>query len=139
MSFKTNAFTVMEYSNMDLIVCVEYEDINNSNNKYLKVIISREYDSEMINIFNLSNIPDNIKNIYEFSKKHSFIKNEDDMYVVYGMQVHKNNNKYKRILFKDDNPLEQTKKSIDDEKQIGDMTDEEKDYYATLYNSIKNK
>lgn len=135
MPFKTNAFTVMEYYNMDLIICIEYENINDSTDKYLKVIINREYDGEMINTFKMDeNISKELLEIYEYSKTVSKIEKKDDTYVVCGQRINKKDFSYKNILFNNNNPVQN--KNIDINFKSQDINDEVSEYYNRVLKTI---
>ena len=143
MPFKTNNFTVMEYYNMDLIICVEYENTTNSSEKLLKIVINREYDYEMINIFNLSNIPKEASDIYEYSKAVSKIVKEDDVYAIYGQRIHRNDTTYKQILTHNTNPLEKHDVEINNQiweaADINHLNDDTREYYNRVLKTIKWK
>lgn len=142
-SFKTTNFTVMEYNNMDLIICVEYENVNDANNKILKIVVSREYDQELINIFNLDNLPKDVQELYDYSKTVSKIEKEDDSYVIYGQRIHKNNNKYRKILFHETNPVGKINVELNREilnnADIDFMNDEVTKYYEHVLSTIRWK
>ena len=139
MPFKTINITVVEYYGMDKIICVEYVDIDSPGNKYLKVINTKEYDDEVINIFKYEDIPDNIKNIYEYCKENSYIKMEDDMHIIFGKRIHNLNNKCQRLMYHDFDPLEKIIEKIDEENKIGNINNETIAYYDGVLNTIKFK
>lgn len=142
-TFKTNDFTVMEYHNMDLIICVEYENENDPNNKFLKIVINREYDTEMINIFDLDDLPKVVQEIYDYSRTVSKIGKEDDTYVIYGQRIHKNNNNYQKIMFHNTNPVGKTNVEISSEilnvADIDYINNEVSEYYQRVLNTIRSR
>ncbi len=125
----------MEYYNMDLIIFVEYENINDSTDKYLKVIINREYDGEMINIFKMDDtISKELLEIYEYSKTVSKIEKNDDTYVVCGQRINKKDSSYKKILYNKNNPLQNTNIDIDVSPKI--ISNEASEYYNRILKTI---
>lgn len=144
MPFKTNNFTIMEYCNMDLIICVEYENEEDPSDKLLKIVINREYDSEMINIFHLNKIPKNACDIYEHSKTLSKIVKEDDgTYAICGQRINKRDNSFKKILFHNTNPIGKKNVEISSEimerADIDNMNEEVQKYYDETLKTIKWK
>lgn len=144
MPFKTTNFTVMEYYNMDLIMCVEYENANDSNDKVLKIVVSREYDQELINIFNFKNIDDIPKealDIYNYSKTVSKIIKEEETYAICGQRINKRNNDFKKILFNNIDPLAKDNVEISTEilsvADIDFINNETSEYYNRVLQTIK--
>jgi len=133
----------MEYRNMDLIICVEYENANEASDKLLKIVINREYDREMINIFHFNNIPKEANDIYEYSKTVSKIVHDNDMYVIYGQRIHKNGNNYREILSHNTNPVGKENVEISAEllnhADIDYMNQDVQEYYNDILATIKWK
>ena len=144
MPFKTNNFTVMEYCNMDLIICVEYENQEDPDDKLLKIVVHREYDSEMMNIFHMKNIPKEVYDIYEYSKTVSKVVKEDDgTYAICGQRINKRDTNYKKILFHNTNPIGKKNTEINpeiwDRADIDCMNQETQKYYDETLKTIKWK
>lgn len=134
----------MEYYNMDLIMCVEYENVNDPNDKVLKIVISREFDQELLNIFNFKNmndLPKQALEIYEYSKTVSKIVKEDGTYVICGQRINKKNNDFKKILFNDSNPLAKNNVEIStgilSVADIDQINGEASEYYNRVLQTIK--
>ena len=140
MSYNTINFTIMEYYGMDLITCVEYENQEDPNDKLLKIVIHREYDGEMMNIFHMNTIHKDVHDIYEYSKTVSKIVKEDDgTYAICGQRINKIDTKYKKILFHNINPIGKKSTDIWDGADIDCMKWETQKYYDDILKTIKWK
>lgn len=137
MPFRTNNITAAEYRNMDMIICVEYEDMDTPSDKFLKIIVGREYDEEMINIFEFDTIPEKLRTIYDYCKNNSYIdKESESCYNIYGKKIHKQNATYQRLLSRGDDPLGMIRTKIDEENKIGHIDSVTSDYYNLVADSI---
>lgn len=105
MSFKTINITVIENYRYELIICIEYVNVHNPDNKLLKIIRSREFENNLINVFDFDNIPDDIQKIYDYSKTVSKYSEKNGIYYIYGQKIHKRDNKYYKLIYDDVNPF----------------------------------
>jgi len=138
MPFKTIAIATAEYYNMDLMICIEYDDID-TQDKFLKVVVHREYDDEIVNIFNYAMIPDDVKVIYQYCRNNSYIQKNQNSFDIYGKKIHRQEAKHQRLLSRDQDPIGDIVTKIDEENSFDNIKDTEKAYYASVSATIQNK
>lgn len=136
MSFKTINITAIEYYRYELIVCIEYENIHNPDYKLLKIIRSREFENNIINIFDFDHIPDYIQHIYDYSKTVSKMSKENDTYYIYGQKIHKRDNNCYKLIYDYIDPMENC--DINN-TNINNISKEDAYYYHRVLCTIKLK
>lgn len=137
--FKTNNITAIEYYRYNLIICIEYEDINNK--KFLEVIKSDEFQNNISHIFSFDNIPSTFESIYNYSKTVSKFTKENNIYYIHGQKIHKRDNKYYKLLYDEINPFEISSLKINSKNTFySDYINEENSkYFENVLNTIKLK
>lgn len=130
--------TAIEYYRYDLIVCIEYENINDPNHKILKIIRNDDFNNNFSNIFDFESIPTYIRNIYDYSKTVSKILNNDGKYYICGQKIHKRDDVYYELIYDNDNPLRREANEINT-NSINCINKDDARYYNNVLCTIKLK